>query len=617
MFHVFGDQPFRTDGDLLALAFDPDGGLWSVEDPGLLRHWNAAQGQVLDWHLLSELEMTWAFSGDARLLASGSDDLSFWDVPRGRLLSMGELPSWVTALGFSRDGSLLATGHDDGAVRLWDVRGQRLIRELDRHDRPVSAVVFSSDGERLASAGEDRAIRIWGTAKGELLGSLIGHTDRIPALAWHPQGRLLYSAGWDTTARVWDTTTFEPVILLNSHDSQVTTLAISPDGRLLACADSTPAVHVWDTTRNRTLSVLRGHAGEVRCLAFSPNGERLVSGGTDRVIHLWTGYDRMEASAGQAAPAPVASRVYRSAAPDVPARDRRDGMSLSPDGARLACIDGGARLRIWETASVHPSFHDPESGPLFALAWGPDGRWVAGGGDRIVHLWDAANYQRRSLTDGQPAPTTALAFRPGGRLLASASAEAFDVWLWDPDTSEPTLIIPDAVDGCGVEALAFHPQGRLLAVGGIDWLATSGSDGGIGIWDVAEPRPVAFWRGGVRALAFHPSGRLLAAASLGRTIHVWDVRNERVLFTLEGHDEMVYDVAYSPDGNWLATSSADRTVRLWDAETGRPLARAELDTQVQTLCFSPDNRFLFTGNVNTSCYQLDVQRIFDSGRPSL
>ena len=45
------------------------------------------------------------------------------------------------------------------------------------------------------------------------------------------------------------------------------------------------------------------------------------------------------------------------------------------------------------------------------------------------------------------------------------------MWLWDAATGKPDLLIPDVVAGCALHAVAFHPGGRLLAIGGIDWLA--------------------------------------------------------------------------------------------------------------------------------------------------
>jgi WD40 repeat protein len=133
---------------------------------------------------------------------------------------------------------------------------------------------------------------------------------------------------------------------------------------------------------------------------------------------------------------------------------------------------------------------------------------------------------------------------------------------------------------------------------------------------VEIPCPLVTLDGGVRALAFHPAGTQLAVAGLGRSIRVWDVadwrgggvRDEpRAEWT--GHDDAVLCVAYSPDGRWLASGGTDRTVRIWDPDTGKALGSLTLDTQIRTLTFTPDGRHLFTGNGNSSCYQLAVQAL--------
>src|SRR5437773_5918211 len=116
---VFGDRPLQTEGDLLALAFAPDQTLWSVEDPGLLRHWDPVQMRLLDWYLLDDPATNWTFAPGCCWVASGSDELSLWDVPTGELLATQELAEllgtpeptlWVTALAFDPTAKLLATG---------------------------------------------------------------------------------------------------------------------------------------------------------------------------------------------------------------------------------------------------------------------------------------------------------------------------------------------------------------------------------------------------------------------------------------------------------------------------------------------------------------------------
>jgi WD40 repeat protein len=586
---VFGDPHLHVDGDVLALTLAPDGSLWSVEEPGVLRYWDPAAVKQLEWQALSDLETLWCFSQDARVLASASNDLSFWDVSSGQVLTAVPQPSWVTALAFHPDPAFLATGHDDGVIRLWDAAGHHLVCEFRHHKKPISALAFNGDGSRLASAAEDKTINLWNTNDGKRLGTLAGHTDRIPALAWHPDGKSLVSIGWDTTARIWDVTTQQPVMLLNSHAAQVTALALSKDGSLLACADSDLNVHVWSFNDRKKLHVLKGPQAEVRCLAFSADGKRLASDG-DRMIHLW------DPRSGQA----QAGSGPRSAA--------ATSLALSPDGARLITNGGGLAAKIWNVSTKQTIGPLSDAMVIHGLAYSPDGRWIAGAAEKHVRLWDAGSGQPRLALDGPEEPFTTVAFAPDSSVVAAGSSSGLAVWLYRVTDGEPVLIIPDALDGCTIQALAFHPEGRLLAAGGIDWLATGGSDGAVSLWDIVDRCEVATFAGGVTCLAFHPSGQRLAAASLEHAICIWDTQAQELIAEWAGPESPVRAIAYSPDGTLLACGGEDRTLRIWN-EAGEELAAVELDSQIQGLAFSPNGRFLYTANANTTCNQFEMKRL--------
>src|SRR5262249_22872943 len=388
---------------------------------------------------------------------------------------------------------------------------------------------------------------------------------------------------------------FAPIILLNEHACQLTALAFSPDGHLIACADSQDTVHVWDGLEHHRFE---GHQGPVAGLTFSVDGLTLASGGTDGIIRLWKWPQGNPACQGEKSGCTAKRSAFAPA---------RTSMALSPTGSELAHCHYST-LRIWDTATAKARFHSAGAGSFQSLAYSSDGHWLAAVTDSAIDLWDTplGEFRIRLEDDHLCEPVTALAFCPGSLTLASAGATSMAIWIWDVQEEEPSLLIPDALDGCTVLALAFQPHGHLLAAGGIDWLATGGSNGAVSLWDLEKRCEVMTFSLGALCLAFHPSSRWLASGTLEKSICIWDLVEQQLTAELMGHEDTVNCVAYSPDGRWLASGSDDRTLCIWDAGTGKLLARKALNTQIKTLAFAQDRTSLFTANGNNTCYCLQL-----------
>lgn len=70
----------------------------------------------------------------------------------------------------------------------------------------------------------------------------------------------------------------------------------------------------------------------------------------------------------------------------------------------------------------------------------------------------------------------------------------------------------------------------------------------------------------------------------------------RLLHTLEGHTDIVGDIAFIPDGNQLVSGSKDKTVRLWDTRSGKCLETLiDWPEEVFTVDISPDGTQLVVG----------------------
>lgn len=195
---------------------------------------------------------------------------------------------------------------------------------------------------------------------------------------------------------------------------------------------------------------------------------------------------------------------------------------------------------------------------------------------------------------GHSNSVTALAFSPDGRLLASGGWDGM-IKLWSMQGGE-LLHTLEQGDGW-ITALAFAPDGHSLAG------ATKA--GTLRLWDMPSGR--LQWSKEATyspyALAFSPDGRILASSGWAGYLDIWDVEKQQRLQVLKAPASDVTAMAFSPDGKTIVQGSDYGQLHLWDIAAGTmdftlQEIKDHIKPAIVALAFSQDGKAVIAADVD-------------------
>jgi serine/threonine protein kinase/WD40 repeat protein len=434
-------------------------------------------------------------------------------------------PTAVSQVRFSPDGARLAGYSPSGSsvVHVWDVETGNELHALRGHAAPVRAAAFRPDGARLVTLDDEGVVKTWDLAPRPgpvpipvpsttpLMGGAVTPDGRYTALSYRTS--FGPAANTDPALTVYDESGREllraPLPAVDGPRNPFSTqVALSPDGTKVAFCQGSPVPRnadaaapptvlvVWDVPTGQELRRIElpgqetfGQSGGQ--LVFSPDGRLLAvphrsggPGGPGRARGAADDKARRAAGPNRTTGVTVwdvtTGQVVRRLPEESPVL--WTAVAFSPDGRRLAAgavgFDGAARsaIRVYDLASGDEVRHyDLPAGPPNALAYSPDGRWLAAhprttgptGGSGVAYVWDAeAGGAPRTLT-GHIGGVIDLAFSPDGRRVATLARRQaggrFEVKVWDPATGREVLTLSNPAMA---NAIRFAADGRALYVFG-------------------------------------------------------------------------------------------------------------------------------------------------------
>jgi len=364
-------------------------------------------------------------------------------------------------------------------------------------------------------------------------------------------------------------------------------------------------LETWNVSTEKLTSALNTSANSgVFTVEFSPDGKALADGGAGGngigVIEQWN------------VSSSTLANTFATANPEV------KSLAFSPGG--LALADGGST--------------NPEDGQ------------VASG---VAEVFDVSTGLLTStLNTITNNGVSSVALSPDGKTLAYgasinqgtvAATEVCTVQLWDVPTGVLLKTLNLAATGAflPVTAVAFSPDGQTLVVGAAKYnSSTSTASGVLQLWSVSTGKLITTFdtssNSGLTAVAFSPDGKTLADGGLGYSgntnfgvLELWDLSTDKLLKTLKtAASNGVSTVGFSQDRSFVidggsiynsTTTVSSGVLEIWSLSTGLRVAAPSLlagTGHVLSVALSPDGEVLFAGaDSNLQAYSMSTYHLLN------
>jgi WD40 repeat protein len=515
-------------GDVSMLAFSRDGKrVASAQAEGITIWEIASSPRIVNRLPESENSSSIAFSPDGKLVAAGDYGarVRVWDLAdNGRLIGepISTLQRYVSSVAFSPDNRVLAIGGSSPGISFWNPHTKRQVREPLVTASGRTVVTF--DGSRGQVAAGDRAgmISLWSELSflSPIVETLSGHRGPITALIFDQADGFVFSGGEDGKLIKWSTETTNPLARWVQDSTE--SIATSSRRDLFAVGRADGTITLWDSAGHFTRLIrVPGTRDRVGPIAFSHDDELMAAFSSDKLVVWRFKDDQLVSSLAHGDPERIAHfRFDRDKHLVLCTLDLRTDGDLVKVDLKLSTLDPATGRDVTQPLRIPIANQNP------ATALSDDGALLAIAMDDEVWFWRDGKEDVPSSRIKIGSEISALRFS-GDRSRLAVGTPSGHTFVVDVSTKK-TLAELYTGDPFRVNSLAFSPEGRVLASGGVIQLPSGGFQGVLFVWDLLASQPIGqLLRGRQSApqwfeLAFDASGRTLMTMGDG-DVWAWDV----------------------------------------------------------------------------------------------
>ncbi len=201
------------EGPPRSIAVSVDGKFAAIgEETGKIKIFDLATGQIaktLTGHTGPVTGVT--FNADASKLVSGSQDKTFrvFNMADGMQIASVETPAPVNAVALVAADAQVATGGADNNLRLWALPAAAVteppkpVKEIAGHGQPITSLVSLPGGTQILTGCKDGIVRLIDVAGGNVVKQM-NHGAPVDAIAIRADGKRIASVGANNIAKLWN-----------------------------------------------------------------------------------------------------------------------------------------------------------------------------------------------------------------------------------------------------------------------------------------------------------------------------------------------------------------------------------------------------------------------------
>lgn len=469
------DQTYSFEvNDPQSIAFSPDGRYLVATSADGINLWDFVKGVTSNMNLSDGIEprdSQIAFSSDGRQVVFVFDNIiGLLEISGGsNVQTFGESDSLYVGVSFCNDDKYIATISEEGIIMIWDVKTLTEVaanyEEIpDVIHQDVNKVVFSSKGNLVGVVSEGYNIVIKSVVSPYVYKIFKEPNYRIGDISYSPDGKYLVTTNREEPfdLSIWDIEKENIVQKLSGHSDTIFSVEYSRDGTYIVSSSYDSTIRIWDAKTGSCFKTFDAcsidkdklHA-PVSAVALSPNNDYVVGGLYSGEIIIW------EINSQKIL------HVLEGSNPIW-------GISFSPKGDKIVVGGVNPEVNVWDIQSGNLVMTKKEhTDQIKSVIYSPDGFRILSAGNKTIICWDAetGDVVWRTMVDG---PITSIAVNNEGTYVVAVSEDVnYPLFICDMKTGK--ILVPHHGMFIQAESVAFSPNGRHIASGGID--------GTIIVWD--------------------------------------------------------------------------------------------------------------------------------------